>query len=171
MSGWAWSLVPHCRQLSYRMLGRVWLSDTLWTRAHQALLSMEFSQQEYWSGFSCPPPGDLPTWDWTHDSCIVGGLCHWAAGEALVRAEVKGLVGSIMEDQDGLERWPDRGGRICFALENPRLIKFYEQGKANERYLRRAEDSRCVTPAARRPDMLGAHRLVLQPTKFLKSTI
>ena len=28
--------------------------------AHQALLSMGFSRQEYWSGFPCPPPGDLP---------------------------------------------------------------------------------------------------------------
>ena len=28
--------------------------------AHQALLSMGFSKQEYWSGLLCPPPGDLP---------------------------------------------------------------------------------------------------------------
>ena len=28
--------------------------------AHQAPLSMEFSRQEYWSGFPCPPPGDFP---------------------------------------------------------------------------------------------------------------
>ena len=33
---------------------------TLWAVAHEALLSMGFSRQEYWSGFSCPPPGDLP---------------------------------------------------------------------------------------------------------------
>ena len=31
-----------------------------WTVACQALLSMEFSRQEYWSGLPCPPPGDLP---------------------------------------------------------------------------------------------------------------
>ena len=41
-------------------LGRVRLSTTLWTIAHQAPLSMGFSRQEYWSGLSCPPPGDLP---------------------------------------------------------------------------------------------------------------
>ena len=29
------------------------------TVAHQALLSMEFPRQEYWSGLPCPPPGDL----------------------------------------------------------------------------------------------------------------
>ena len=33
---------------------------TPWTVAHQALLSMGFSEQEYWSGLLCPPPGDLP---------------------------------------------------------------------------------------------------------------
>ena len=33
---------------------------TMWTTAHQAPLSMEFSRQEYWSGFPFPPPGDLP---------------------------------------------------------------------------------------------------------------
>jgi len=31
-----------------------------WTVARQALLSMEFSRQEYWSGLSFPPPEDLP---------------------------------------------------------------------------------------------------------------
>ena len=30
-----------------------------WAVAHQAPLSMEFSRQEYLSGLSCPPPGDL----------------------------------------------------------------------------------------------------------------
>ena len=35
-------------------------SATLWTTAHQASLSMEFSSQEYWSGLPCPPPGDFP---------------------------------------------------------------------------------------------------------------
>ena len=33
---------------------------TLWTVARQALLSMGFPRQEYWSGLPCPPPGDLP---------------------------------------------------------------------------------------------------------------
>ena len=32
---------------------------TLWIIAHQAHLSMGFSRQEYWSGFPCPPLGDL----------------------------------------------------------------------------------------------------------------
>ena len=35
-------------------------SETLWTVACQALLSMVFSRDEYWSGLPFPPPGDLP---------------------------------------------------------------------------------------------------------------
>ena len=38
----------------------VQLSETLWTVAWQAPLSIGFSRQEYWSGSPCPPPGDLP---------------------------------------------------------------------------------------------------------------
>ena len=38
----------------------VQLCVTLWTVARQALLSMEFSWQEYWDVFPCPPPRDLP---------------------------------------------------------------------------------------------------------------
>ena len=34
--------------------------QTLWTIAHQALLSMGFSRQEYWSGLPCSSPGGLP---------------------------------------------------------------------------------------------------------------
>ena len=32
---------------------------SLWTVAHQALLSMGFSRQEYWSALPCPSPWDL----------------------------------------------------------------------------------------------------------------
>ena len=38
----------------------VQLFVTPWTIACQAPLSMGFSRQEHWSGFPCPPPGDLP---------------------------------------------------------------------------------------------------------------
>ena len=44
-----------------RHLSCFWLFVTLWTVDHQAPLSVGFSRQEYWSGLSCPPPGDLPS--------------------------------------------------------------------------------------------------------------
>ena len=55
----------------------VQLFSTLWTVAHQFPLSMGFSRQEYWSGLSCPPPGDLPS-----QGSDLGLLCllHWDAG-------------------------------------------------------------------------------------------
>ena len=34
--------------------------ETRWTVAGQALLSTEFSKQQYWSGLPVPSPGDLP---------------------------------------------------------------------------------------------------------------
>ena len=55
----------------------VQLFATLWTVAHQALLSMGFSKQEYWSGFPFPTPGDplYPAIELTSLS-----LLHWQAG-------------------------------------------------------------------------------------------
>ena len=35
-------------------------SETPWTVAHLAPLSLEFSRQEYWRGLPFSPPGDLP---------------------------------------------------------------------------------------------------------------
>ena len=36
------------------------LFTTAWIVAHQALMSMGFSRQEYWSGLPFPSSGDLP---------------------------------------------------------------------------------------------------------------
>ena len=41
-------------------LSRVQLFAIAWTAALQAPQSMEFSRQEYWSGFPFRPPGNLP---------------------------------------------------------------------------------------------------------------
>ena len=53
-------LLAGTSSLKVKMLVRhVRLSVTPWTVAHQAPLSMGFSRQEYWSGLTCPSPGDL----------------------------------------------------------------------------------------------------------------
>ena len=44
----------------YQMHNCVQLFATPWTVAYQALLSMGFYRQEYWSGLPFPSPGDLP---------------------------------------------------------------------------------------------------------------
>ena len=43
-----------------KLLSRVRLFASPWTVAYQALPSMGFSRQEYWSGLPFPSPGDLP---------------------------------------------------------------------------------------------------------------
>ena len=46
--------------MKVKSLSRVRLFETPWTLAYQALLSMGFSRQDYWSGLPFPSPGDLP---------------------------------------------------------------------------------------------------------------
>ena len=64
------SVVPHSLYIhvytyiyegEWKSLSHVWLFATPWAVAHQAPLSMEFSKQEYWSGWLLPSPGDLPS--------------------------------------------------------------------------------------------------------------
>ena len=43
-----------------KSLSHVRFFGTPWTVAYQALLSMGFSRQEYWSGLPFLSPGDLP---------------------------------------------------------------------------------------------------------------
>ena len=43
-----------------KLLSRVQLFATPWTIAYQALPSMKFSRQEYWSGVPFPSPWNLP---------------------------------------------------------------------------------------------------------------
>ena len=49
----------HRKKVKLKSLSHVWLFVTPWTVAYQALRSMGFSRQEYWSGLPFPSPGDL----------------------------------------------------------------------------------------------------------------
>ena len=62
----------------------VCLLAILWTIAHKAPLSIGCSRQDYWSGFPCPPPGDLPYPEVKHKSPVLTALqadslplSHW----------------------------------------------------------------------------------------------
>ena len=48
-NAWRW-------KVKVKSLSRVWLWATPWTAAYQALPSMGFSRQEYWSGVPLPSP-------------------------------------------------------------------------------------------------------------------
>ena len=52
--------VLHKFLLCVCVVSHIQLSSTPFMGADQAPLSMEFSRQECWSWWSCPPPGDLP---------------------------------------------------------------------------------------------------------------
>ena len=53
--------IPQCwSEYVLSHFSHVQLFATPWTVACQALLSMGFSREEYWSGVPCPFPGDLP---------------------------------------------------------------------------------------------------------------
>ena len=54
-----WS-ISHFYSISTHRQNRVWFFVTPWTVTHQALLSMEFSRQEYQNGLPFSSPGDLP---------------------------------------------------------------------------------------------------------------
>ena len=60
------------------MLNPSGMSDSVtpWTAAHQAPLSMGFSQQGFWSGLSFPSPGGLPD-PGTEPASLC--LLHWRA--------------------------------------------------------------------------------------------
>ena len=49
-SAWKW-------KVKVKSLNRVWLLASSWTAAYQALPSMGFSRQEYWSGVPLPSLG------------------------------------------------------------------------------------------------------------------
>ena len=69
-------------KVKVKPLSRVRLFAIPWTVAHQALLSMGFSRQEYWSGFPFPSPGSSLPRDQTQVSCIVGRRFNlWATRE------------------------------------------------------------------------------------------
>ena len=67
------------------VLSHVWLFVSPWTVAHQAPLPLGLSRQEYWSGSSFPPPGDLPDSGIEPESPTVarGFITTWATWEAL----------------------------------------------------------------------------------------
>ena len=47
-------------EIKWKLPSCIRLFSTPWTVVRQAILSMEFSRQEYWSGLPFPSPGDLP---------------------------------------------------------------------------------------------------------------
>ena len=74
--------------------------ESPWAVACQAPLFMVFTRQEYWSGLTCPPPGDFPSPGIETKSLIsptMAGSCFTtsATWEALCLGWVRQLVFSV----------------------------------------------------------------------------
>ena len=118
--------------LHAQSLTHVQLLVTLWTVAHQAPLSMEFSRQEYWRGLPCPPPGDLldpgiaPA---SLKSPTLGGrffITGTTIGEGKRRRERRKMRRRWRgEVRLGGEKWEERrgGARRETVKENPRASR------------------------------------------------
>ena len=106
-------------------------SATPWTVAHQALLSTEFSRQEYWSGLSFPPPGDPadPGIELTSSALADGFFTHWAIREAqcIIIILVTGdfMHHHLLLGSQSHHPTHDRGGRPqpLWGLTHPRHLK------------------------------------------------
>ena len=90
-SKWVSSLfyVLFCFKVKVKSLNRVRLFVTPWTVVYQALLSMGFSRQEYWSGLPFPSPGGS---DGKVSACNEGDLSSIpgsgrSPGEEMLRSE------------------------------------------------------------------------------------
>ena len=72
--------------ISTHMLSHICLFTTPWTVAHQAPLFMGISPQEYWTGLTFPPLGDLPNSGIeSHFFCLLYGkwvVYHYTTWEA-----------------------------------------------------------------------------------------
>ena len=64
-NAWKW-------KVKVKLLSHVRLFATRWTAAYQALLSMGFSRQEYWSGVTLPSP----TTEHSHDELLAVSSTH-----------------------------------------------------------------------------------------------
>ena len=69
-NAWKW-------KVKAKLLSCVWLLATPWTAAYQALPSMGFSRQEYWSGVPLPSP--VPS----HTKAITNFLIKLKIGQSL----------------------------------------------------------------------------------------
>ena len=108
----------------------VWLFATLWTVAPQAPLFMGFSRQECWSGWPCPPPGDLPDPGIEPESLMYPALARGlfttgATWEAPVWSWMGGTFRYHPPTLSG-----DGGGRAAMALLGLPMVSFSNKGNS-----------------------------------------
>ena len=104
------------RRLHMCVLSRfscVWLYATLWTVARQAPLSMGFSWQEYCSGLSCPPPGDLPDPGMEPLSLNVSCIDGWVVYHQCHLRSPRGRLGGVTSEKKINTEWGAVSNSFC----------------------------------------------------------
>ena len=90
----------------------VQLFATPWTVAHQALPSMGFSRQEYWSGLPFPSPGDVPNPGIEPRSLALQADALTSAPPRFIRSLLLGMRRLVAGQQVNIST----GGFICMSL-------------------------------------------------------
>ena len=89
---------------------------TLWTVARQALLSMGFFSQEYWSGLPFPPPADLPNPGIKPESSVSPALqADSLPAEPSGKSSGKRFTEQLNIPQEGLEALRETPTRRSFG--------------------------------------------------------
>ena len=104
------------------MLSCVWLFVTPWTVAHQALLSMRFSRQEYWTGLPFPSPGNLSNPGIEPTSLMSSALAGGFFTTSTTLEALKWMGSHLPGGSDGKES-------AC-NTQSPGLGRFLEKGMA-----------------------------------------
>ena len=99
-NAWKW-------KVKVKSLGRVWLFATPWTTAYQALPSMGFSRQEYWSGVPSP----------------FLRICYFKA--KFYCFQTKGPIKSINQQYSSSCRFGCSWGRCLLPLKQSMPVRLY----------------------------------------------
>ena len=73
------------------------MSDSLWTVAHQVVLSMGFPKHEYWNGLPFPTAGDLP--DSGIEPSNLLDFLHWQA-DSVISKHTSANCGHLDQTED-----------------------------------------------------------------------
>ena len=111
---------------------RVWHCVTFWTVAHQALLSMGLSRQDYWSELPCLPPGDLPNSRVKHMSLKSPALAGrffttsttWEAHDHSMRHDKICLIKILCDIPWGI--WAGGGAQTIIVLNKMMILKAHQ---------------------------------------------
>ena len=110
-------------------------SVTLWTVACQTPLSVELSQQEYWSMLLFPSPGDFPWFrNRTQVSCIAGRFfAIWATREA--QDFITMIIGQTTQHVES--QLPNQGWNLSCLQGKPGVLTSGQPEKSRKslRYL------------------------------------